>query len=360
MKLTAKIKLIPTPDQRQCLHDTLQQANAACNYISEIAWQSKTFNKLKLQKLCYYDVKSQFGLTAQIVIRALGKVADGYKLDKQVKREFRKQGAFPFDERILRYTLADNAVSIWTVEGRQRIRFEAGQRQMELLQSQQGESDLVFIRGEFYLFATCEIEAPEPDDVTEFLGVDLGIANIATDSDGERISGQHVNRVRHRNQRLRQKLQKKGTKSSKRLLKKMSGREQRFVKDVNHCISKTIVQKAKRTGRGIAIEDLTGIRERVRLRKSQRTQLHNWAFGDLGNKLGYKAQAYGVRLVQVNPHYTSQTCSKCGCIDKNSRLNQSTFQCTSCGQSLHADVNAAINIGCRASVNRPDAVGESS
>ena len=203
--------------------------------------------------------------------------------------------------------------------------------------------------------ASCDVDVPTPAEVQDYLGVDMGIANIATDSDGERRSGQAVNRVRHRNQRLRAKLQKKGTKSAKRLLKKRSKRESRFVNDVNHCISKALVQKAQRTERGIALEDLTGIRERVRLRKPQRTQLHSWSFHDLGNKIAYKAQMRGVPVRYVDPRNTSRECSQCGQIDNANRPNQATFQCTSCGYSLHADVNAAINIGRRASVNAPDA-----
>ena len=353
MKLTAKIKLKPNEEQRQYLHETLQRANAACNYISNIAWEQRTFNKFRLHQLCYYAVREQFGLTAQIVVRALGKVADSYKLDKKRKRTFQPHGAFPFDERILKYYPNTQEVSIWSVASRLHIPYQAGPRQQELLRFQRGESDLAFIRGEFYLFATCEVDDPTEADVTEYLGVDLGIANIATTDDGERYSGKPVNRVRYRNRRLRQKLQKKGTKSAKRLLKKLSGREKQFAQDVNHCISKAIVQKAERTGRGIALEGLMGIRERVRLRKPQRTQLHSWAFHDLGGKISYKARRCGVPLVYVNPAYTSQTCSVCGAVDKANRPNQSTFSCVSCGFSAHADVNAAVNIGLRASVNAP-------
>lgn len=353
MKLTAKLKLSPSEEQRPSLHETLQCANAACNAISELAWSEKTFNKLKLQKRCYYDIRETFGLSAQMTIRALGKVADSYKKDKATKRQFKKHGAFPYDARLLSYDVEQQTVSIRTLAGRQQMAFEAGQHQLDLLQHQQGESDLVFIRGHFYLLATCDVPEEQHRVTDNFLGVDMGIVNLATTHDGERYSGKHLNRVRNRNLRLRRKLQKKGTKSAKRLLKKRSGREKRFAQDVNHCISKAIVEKAKRTGHGIGLEDLTGIRERVRLRKSQRTQLHSWNFADLGHKIIYKAFRKGVPLRLVDPAYTSQQCSCCGHIDKKNRPNQSTFQCTSCGFSAHADVNAAINIGRRASVNAP-------
>lgn len=358
MKLTAKIKLNPTEEQRRLLHETLQRANDACNHISHVAWDKKTFNKLSLQKLCYYDVRDKFELTAQIVVRALGKVADSYKTDKKVKHEFRKHSAFPYDSRILKYRLATQEVSIWTVQGRQIVFFQAGKHQLELLKHQQGESDLAFIQGEFYLFAVCYIDSPEPEDVADYMGVDLGIVNIATTDDGERYSGKIINRVRHRYHRIRRKLQKKGTKSAKRLLKKRAGKEKRFANDVNHCVSKAIVKKAKRTKRGIALEDLTGIRERVRLRKSQRMQLHSWSFADLRLKMTYKAEMYGVRLVFVDPRNTSRQCSCCGHIDKNNRKTQDEFVCTACGFSAHADINAAVNIGRRGSVNAPYAVSE--
>jgi len=291
MKLTAKIKLNPTDEQHQLLHETLQTANAACNYISDVAWEQKVFNTYKLHHLCYYDVRERFGLTAQVAVRALGKVADGYKLDKKQKRQFKEHGAFPFDSRILKYRLDTQQVSIWTVDGRKTIPFQAGNRQLELLHHQKGESDLAFVRGEFYLFATCEIDEPTEDDVADCMGVDLGIANIATTDDGERSSGTHTSKVRHRNRALRQKLQKRGTKSARRRLKKLSGKEARFANDVNHCISKAIVEKAKR--------------------------------------------------------YTSQTCSSCGHVSKSNRQSQSVFLCTSCGYSAHADVNGAANIGVR-------------
>lgn len=353
MKLTAKIKLIPTKEQHQLLLETLERANAACNHISEVAWEQKIFKQFNLHKLCYYSVKEQFGLSAQVVVRALGKVADSYKLDKKTRRIFKKHAAFPYDNRILKYYIDTQEVSIWTLNGREKISYQAGKRQQELLQFQQGESDLAYIRGEFYLFATCDIDEPIPEDVDEFLGIDMGIVNIATDSDGEQYSGKVLNRVRHRHRRLRKKLQEKGTKSAKRRLKHLSGKESRFANDVNHCISKAIVNKAKRTGRGVAIEELTGILGRVRLRKPQRTQLSSWSFHDLGMKLTYKAIRAGIPLVRVDPAYTSQMCSCCGHVDKSNRKTQSMFICTACNFSDNADVNASRNIAARGAVNHP-------
>lgn len=347
VKLTAKIKLQPNTEQHQALKDTIKVANEACDYISQIAWDNKTFGKFKIQKLVYHDVKAKFGLTAQVVIRCIAKVTDAYKLDKKTKRTFSELGAIPFDDRILRYWLDDQRISIWTVEGRQKMNFVAGDRQIELLQNRQGESDLALIDGQFYLFSTCDAEEGTPADVTDVLGVDLGIVQIASDSDGNQFSGSQVNSIRKRRQRQRKRLQSKGTKSAKRVLKSIRRKESRFVKDVNHTISKRIVEKAKRTNRAIALEDLKGIRSRIRARKSQRYTLHSWSFYDLIQKIKYKAKLAGVMVIDINPRNTSKTCSHCGHCSKSNRKSQSEFLCVSCGFAANADTNAALNISAK-------------
>ncbi len=174
--------------------------------------------------------------------------------------------------------------------------------------------------------------------------MDLGIVNIATTSTGYRAAGRGLNRHRKRQQDLRRKLQAKGTQSAKRLLKRRNRREQRHAANVNHIISKKIVTTAERTGRGIALEDLSGIRDRVRLRKDQRAQLHSWSFHQLGAFIAYKARRAGVPLVYVDPAYTSQQCSQCGHIDRRNRQSQATFACRACGFFANADDNASHNI----------------
>jgi IS605 OrfB family transposase len=185
------------------------------------------------------------------------------------------------------------------------------------------------------------------------LGVDLGVTNIAVDSDGTIHSASHVNNVRFRHRRLRSRLQAKGTRSAKRRLKKLSGREHRFAKDTNHCISKKLVAKAKDTGRAIALETLGGIRNRVTVRRVQRATLHSWSFFQLRAFVEYKAQRAGVPVVLVDPRNTSRTCPKCGHIDKANRKSQSAFSCVVCGFSGLADHIAAVNISRRAVVNLP-------
>ena len=175
----------------------------------------------------------------------------------------------------------------------------------------------------------------------------MGIVNLATTSDGDHAVGGKMIGLRCRHRRLRKRLQKKGTKSATRLLKKRSQKESRFAADLNHQISKKLVTEAQRTDRGIALEDLKGIRDRVRLRKPQRVNLHSWAFAQLGGFIEYKARRAGVPLLYVDPAYTSQTCNACGNVDKKSRIDQATYHCRACGVVAHADVNAARNIALR-------------
>ena len=354
MKLVAQVKLLTTAEQHDALKRTLLAANRAADHISALAWATKQFKQYDLHHAGYYEIRAGFSLSAQSAVRVIAKVADAYKLDKQTRRVFRPLGSIAFDARILSYRLSDQTVSIWTLDGRLRIPFVCGEHQLRLLAAQRGESDLVCRGGSFYLLATCDVEAAPPAEVTEYLGVDLGVANIAVDSDGTVFQGKTVKGVRCRHRRLRTKLQAKGTKSTRRRLKKLSGKERRFATWVNHNVSKSIVAKAKDTARGIALEDLTHIRKRATVRKPQRAALHSWSFSQLRAFVTYKAQRTGVPVVAVDPRNTSRTCPSCGCIDKANRPSQAVFSCVSCGFSGLADHIAACNIASRAVVNPPN------
>ncbi len=354
VKLISQVKLQTTSEQIAALKQTMQEANCACDFISSVAWEKKTFGQYSLHHLVYKEVRKQFGLSAQVVVHCIAKVADAYKLDKRRKRKFKPQGAITYDDRILRWFVEKDQVSIWTTQGRMQIPFVCGNKQRALLKTRQGESDLVLFRNQFYLSATCDVEEPEPIQSEGVLGVDLGVINLAVDSDGHTYSGQTINNVRYRHRRLRTKLQQKGTRSAKRLLKKLSGKESRFARDVNHTISKQVVKLAQGTHRAIAVEDLHGIRERITVRRDQRATLHSWSFYQLRAFLEYKARLAGINVIPVDPRNTSRTCPVCGCVDKRNRPSQSTFSCVACGFSGFADHIAARNIANRAVVNPPN------
>ena len=342
MKLTAKVRLKPTDEQAELLLDTLQEANAACNDISAWAFETKTFRQFAIHKGCYHRIKGSFNLSAQVVVRAISKVADSYKLEKKVQRTYRKYGATAYDSRILRYLFDKRQVSIWTVQGRQKIDYLTGKHHAKLLEYQQGESDLAYIKGKFYLLATVDIPDTEEESFDDVIGADLGIKNILTDSDGEIYEGKDLNALRKKREKTRASLQSKGTRGAKKVLKRISGRERTTTKIINHTIAKNLVDKAKREGKAIALESLEGIRARTnkRLRKRQRGLHNRWSFYQLRTFIEYKAKRAGVAVHLIPAPYTSQTCHSCKHIGKRSG---DVFKCTNCGV-FHADHNAAQNI----------------
>jgi putative transposase len=357
VKLIAQVKLLPSPEQADALLRTLEVANAAATAISTRAWSERTFRQFDLHRLVYADTRVATGLAAQMVVRLIAKVADAYTLDRNRPRAFRPRGSIAYDDRILRY--GSECVSIWTVDGRQAIPFVCGDRQRQLLTRQQGESDLVYRDGAWYLLATVVVAEPPQADAGDWIGVDLGVVNVAVDSDGVVHAGGPINGLRRRNFRLRKKLQGKRTQSAKRLLKRRRRKEQRQANDINHCISKRIVRVAERTQRGIVFEDLKHIRSRIRARRSQRRTLHSWAFGQLQAHTVYKARLAGVPVQFVDPAYSSQTCPACGFVAKTNRPSQGVFQCGQCGLVGLPDHFAALTLRDRgrAVVSLPDAGG---
>ncbi|MUL61197.1 transposase [Mycobacterium sp. CBMA 213] len=403
MKQVVQVRLVADAAQLDALTRTLTACNDTANLVSAIAHRERTFRGRDLRAISYVKARAHAGLGAQVAQACIRKVADAYTTLRANVRNgrygapgsprrrkaqadpirFRPLAAQPFDDRCLSWrhdTDTGGSVSIWTVDGRlKNLRFtgEAGQIAM-LRQYRSGETDLVIRRHRrgpepivAYLVAT--IDLPEPpvrtgthlDSAAGWIGVDLGIENIAVTSDrtlarelmstygagapdGPAGRGSVKDR-RTRNRELRQKLQAKNTKSAKRLLRRRARAEARFAADVNHQISKRIVAEAERTGRGIAVEELTGIRERVRLRKPQRATHTSWAFAQLGVFLTYKAARAGVPIIAVDPAYTSQRCTTCGHIDKRNRTSQARFVCRDCGYTAeHADILGADNIAHRA------------
>ncbi|THV43505.1 RNA-guided endonuclease InsQ/TnpB family protein [Glycomyces buryatensis] len=369
MKIAVTVKLSPTPEQAASMRATLKVANEAANWVSQVAFDRGVPREYALRTHTYAELKTR-GLGAQAAQHVIKKVSDAYTTLRanikagnlgepgSVRRgkaeskpiAFRADSAQPFDDRCLSWQLDAGTVSIWTVAGRIRgIPFTGGADQLKTLRGfRKGESNLVCRDGVFYLMATCEVpESALNEHPMGWLGVDLGIVNVATTSDGKIRSNRARNRQREREQDLRAKLHAKGTKAAKRLLKIRRRKEQRRNNDINHQVSKRIVAEAERTGHGIALETLTGLRDRVRLRKPQRAAIHSWPFHQLAAFIAYKAKIAGVPVVYVDAAYTSQECSYCHHVDKKNRPSQAVFCCRSCGVVAHADWNASRNIAAR-------------
>jgi IS605 OrfB family transposase len=349
MKTTLQVKLLPTPEQHTALLDTMHAFNAACTWLGEQAYRERCASKFALQRLYYQEVRQRFGLSAQLAIRVIAKTVEAYKRDKKTQVSFRPDGAVVYDERIMGFK-GVNAVSLATLDGRKVIPMQMGDYQRVQWSRAKGQADLVLVKGQFFLLVTIETPEAPPMIPERFLGVDLGIASIATDSDGNSYTGNDVEVIRQRCMTHRQTFQARGTKSAKRRLKVMAGQQAKFQRWVNHGIAKTLVQLAKDTKAALVLEDLTHIRDRITVRKRQRNKQSNWSFGQLRSFIAYKAQQAGVPLVVIDPRNTSRECSRCGHVDKRNRRSQSEFLCLRCGFACHADINAARVIAARGSV----------
>ena len=350
MKLTLKIKLLPTDEQADLLLDTMKEANTVCSAISDVAWEKRIFNNFKLHHEIYHAYKATFKLSSQVLVRCIAKVADAYKLDKKVKRQFKPLGGIAYDSRIMTYK-PNNIVSLWCIGGRQKIDFVC--HNLDYIPYIKGEADLVYKKGKFYLFQTVDVPEEDVEDVEEFIGVDMGLLEIASLSNGKNFSSKKLNDYREKRQKVRSSLQSKGTKGSKKVLKRLSGKERTTSTIINHTISKQIVQLAKSEGKGIAIEDLKGIRFSASKKgKKFRTRVGKWNFSQLRSFLTYKCLLNGVKLVVVPPAYTSKTCSNCFHIGNRQGKK---FTCNNCNSVFDADENAAKNIALLGmNVNHPE------
>lgn len=343
MKIVVQLRVLPTAEQKTTLLATMAAFNDAANFAAKVATQKSAFTRPKLHQLVYKTIRDQFGLSAQMTIRAYTKAIEQFAVDKTRTPNFRKHGSICYDERISSFKGIDR-VSLWTLAGRIILPIMFGEYQAGRLNRLKGQMDLVYRNDKFYLLATADMPEDTPIDPKGFLGVDMGVVNIATDSDGNNYSGQAVEKVRIRNSRNRRNLQKKGTRSAKRRLKKIGSREANFRRNENHRISKELVRLAKGTERGIAIENLKGIRGRTTVRRKDRNKHLSWSYYQLRSFIEYKARMAGVFLAVVDPRNTSRTCNECGHCDKANRKTQATFVCQRCGHSINADLNASRNI----------------
>ncbi|WP_030167889.1 RNA-guided endonuclease InsQ/TnpB family protein [Spirillospora albida] len=382
MKIVVQVKLVPTPEQAAALEATLDAVNVAANRVSGAAFAEFGLKarEIPLRRLVCSDLKAA-GLGAQAAQHVIKRVVNAYATlrgnirngrlggpDSKRRRKaeskpitFRTDAAHTFDDRNLSWQLDAGTVSIWTVAGRMKgLRFACSPVQAKTLNDHRhGESDLVRRDGKWLLIATCDIPDPEVFEPVDWIGVDRGIVNLATTSDGDNHQGRRLERYRRWQARKRAELQAKKTRSAVRLLEKRARRESRHATHMNHKVSKQVVAVAARTGRGIALEDLSGIRDRVTVSRDQRARLSSWPFHQLGEFIAYKARFAGVPFLEVDAAYTSQRCPRCGHTDRGNRRSRDHFMCRRCGLAGPADVVAGVNVRDRARsawafVNMPD------
>lgn len=363
MELTLQLKLLPTDEQATALRAVMARFNEACTWLAAQAFAKQISNKLTLQRLYYHELRTRFDLPSQMAVRCLARVAGTYRRDKSLCPTFRPDAALPYDQRIMRFDGLDH-VSLATLHGRVLVSFLIGPYYRQRFDAHEPRQCHLIVRedGEWFLLVVVQVPDGTPFPPTDFLGVDLGVINLAMTSDGIPYSGEAVDVCRTRYARYRQRLQRAATvaqmdgkrpKNIRRALKRTARREARFRRDVNHCISTKLVAAATGNAEGIALEDLKDIRTRTRFRKPQRAQMTGWAFAQLRFFVEYKARVSGVPVVLVDPKHTSQECSHCGHIARANRQSQARFSCKQCGYTTNADYNAAVNIRSRARVSWP-------
>lgn len=349
---TVQCKLNPTDPQAAEIEDTLKAFADACNWINQNT-PAKLSNKVRIQGLVYQDVRAKFGLSANLAIRAIGRVAANRKTalkDHSTVKNF-EPTSIDYDARIFAFREKDESVSLTLLRSRQWIKLVLGNYQQDRLRGSKPTSATLCKKGsEYYINVQIKSEAPEQIHVDTVLGVDLGITDIAVTSDGQNFGGKTIKLIKDHYASMRAVLQQKavkGTRSSRRrcreLQQRLSGKEARYQRQINHEISKAIVTRAKEIPAKIALEDLSDIREDVNQKagKNQRRRVNGWAFYQLREFLTYKALQAGIPLVLVDPAYTSKTCHVCGSIGSR---NGKHFKCSSCGWSGDADFNGAQNI----------------
>ena len=351
--LTAKLKILPDPDQAQLLIDTMHAYAAACDFVSDYVFRSHDLSLASLNRELYHLIRQRFGLRAQMAQSVLRSVVAGYKtiLTNQhswIRPRFRKPRLDLVWNRDYSLNCDKTLFSVGTLQGRIKVPFFAKGVDTD---GRFGTAKLVYKHGKFFLHVpvTKEIDEISASDVTNVVGIDRGIRFLAAtyDSEGRSsfFSGSAVKQKRGHYKALRKQLQQVKTPSSRRRLKAIGQRENRFVRDVNHCVSKALVCNNPE-GTLFVLEDLTGIRAATeRVRVQNRYVSVSWAYYDLEQKLTYKALRNHQQVKKVDPAYTSQRCPVCGHTEEANRdKRKHFFCCRQCGYRSNDDRTAAMNL----------------
>jgi IS605 OrfB family transposase len=318
----------------------------ACNQISPIAYSDTCWNRVALHNKVYTSTRKNTSLGSQMVCNAIFSVCKAYKARRKDKKNtpvtFRTEGSVHFDKRT--YSIKGDVLSLYTLEGRLKLRMKIGKFQQGYLEKGVAkEAELICKKGKWYFHLVLELPKVEQRGEHGFFALDLGENNVAAMSSGKLIRGGKIRYERDQFLARRRKLQSNGSRSAKRCLKRISGKEARRMKEENHKISKLAIQEAKKCKAShIVLEDLTNIRDRIRARKRERTRLHRWSFLQLQQQIEYKAVSEGFAVVYVKPAYSSKLCLECSSLGKR---HKNTFTCH-CGNQQHSDLYACEKL-CR-------------
>ena len=362
------MKLTPSPAQADALTETSRLFTAAFNRFVAIGWDAGVSNATKLHYLAYYSVRSELPtLNSNLINTARAKAAEAIKsafalqkLERTVSMPTSEACPPRYNVHTYKVDWESQTVRMSLVGERRTIRFGVPDYNAAYAGYPVDTADLLFRHGRWWLHVVVTILAPEIEPTDQVMGVDLGIVRPAVTSNNRFLGKRAWKAIEGKLFHLKRALQKKGTKSAKRHLKRVRGKQARFRRTNDHILSKQIVAAAD-PGATIVLENLTDIRKRTKIRKKTETRrrVHAWSFAQLKSFIEYKAEGRGCTVVAVDPRHTSHACSCCGHTARNNRRSRGRFVCRACGFELHADLNAARNIAAKyhASVARRDAGG---
>lgn len=351
-----KVKIYPDKEQQELLLKSIKAYTLACDYVSEYIFYSRDLKQTSIHKNTYRQIRTNFGLQSQMACNVIRTVLASYRGQKTANKEWTRC-KFLSPQMTLSwnrdYHFHNNKFSIGTLEGRIKVCYAEKNIKPILLNSEYtfGTTKIAFKHNKFFLYVALnrEIEEVSNSDITNIVGHDRGIRFLITsyDSKGKTTfyNGKEIKQRRGHYKKLRQQLQKVGTPSSRQRLKAIGQRENRWMQDVNHCLSKALVENNPK-GTLHVLEDLSGVRNATeKVRVKDRYVSVSWSYYDLEQKLIYKAREAGQKVIKVDPRYTSQTCSKCGHIERaNRNKSQHLFCCKNCGYKSNDDRIGAMNL----------------
>ena len=352
-----RVLLDVTSDQAALLTDTAAQFTAVFNAVCRYGWDHGEQNGVRLHHALYYPFKAQYpALVSDLHIQARVKATEAVKSALALAKKGKRVSCPTSVVCPPRYNLhtykvdwESRTVRMSTTGGRQTVRFSVPAYAARYVQAVTGvaTADLIQRDGRWWLHIVVTLPAPAIAPTDAVVGVDLGLAQPAVTSNAQFLGQKRWRNREARLFKLKRALQKRGTKSAKRHLRKLRRTQARFRRDCDHVLSKQIVQSTP-PGGIIVLENLKEIRDRVKVRKgAQARRLHSWSFAQLKSFVSYKAEERGCTVVSVDPRHTSLACSRCGHQARNNRRSRAWFHCRQCGFSLHADLNGARNIAAK-------------
>lgn len=353
--VTAKIQICPDDAEKELLYQTMTAYQKACNFVSGHIFRTHNLKQMSLNQELYYDLREKYNLRSQMAQSVIKTVIARYKTilenqKKWIKAHFKRP---QFDLVWNRdYSLNENLFSVNTLNGRIRVSyFSKGMEQYFSDDYKFGTAKLVSQKGKYFLHipVTSEVAESELSNICNVVGIDRGINFVIATYDSKHksgfVSGKAIKQKRAKYKKVRQQLQQRKTKSARKRLKKIGQRENRWMQNINHCITKALTeQNPKHTL--FVLEDLTGIRQATeKIRLKDRYISVSWAFYDLEQKLIYKAKKHQSSVIKVNPAYTSQTCPVCGHTERANRNKKiHLFCCRNCSYQSNDDRIGAMNL----------------